>query len=409
MSALSVPNTFVAATTILSAAVNANFAAIVAWADGEVGEDNLDILTGTVEWNITTAVNALTITSSSTGGIISVTGTGVLASGNTALGITSSVAQTAGTALARLNLSHASSTIPVLRVDNSGTGLCLDVRSTTGASLPSPVMTATQLAAIPTPAAGWQAFNSTRSAPAVHDGTSWRTPLLPNSSAAKTTTYTATNLDHFLRCDATSAGFTVTIPAAAAAYKDQYLHIKKTDSTFNVVTLATGISTTLNTQNEEVTIFCDGSAWIEVRRYIPSVWTSYSPTGNNSTNVTRTGFWRRVGDTIQIRGHIAIDNTGGSGTYGFALPSGPVFDTAKLTTTTAMPMGYAILRDSSTTNRYSANVQYNDNSSVLFQALTLAAGSTHETVSVTELFPYAAAAGDSIALWFEGPISGWKS
>src|SRR5690606_23294411 len=65
-------------------------------------------------------------------------------------------------------------------------------------------------------------------------------------------------------------------------------------------------TTTINTQYEELMIYCDGSNWKIITRYIPSVWTAFTPTGSWTTNCTYTGFWKRVGDSMFIQYEINL-------------------------------------------------------------------------------------------------------
>jgi hypothetical protein len=84
----------------------------------------------------------------------------------------------------------------------------------------------------------------------------------------KTSAYTATPSDNTILCDATSAGFTIALPAASGNSGLKY-NIKKIDSSVNVVTIdADGAETIdgaltlpLSSQNESYTIQCNGSAW----------------------------------------------------------------------------------------------------------------------------------------------------
>lgn len=85
---------------------------------------------------------------------------------------------------------------------------------------------------------------------------------------SKTGAYTATATDHTILCNATSAAFTITLPASSGATRRRYV-IKKTDSSANAVTIDGNASETidgattyaLNNQYESVEIQCDGSNW----------------------------------------------------------------------------------------------------------------------------------------------------
>jgi hypothetical protein len=134
MSTLSVSNSFVASTTILSAQVNANFSAIVAWANGNIGSDNIGTLTGALAWTV--ASNALCLSGSNSGnqGVASFSQTGVLDASRSILKLTSSAAQTTGDAGIDVQFTNASSTIPVLRLTNDGSGNFITARTSAGAT-----------------------------------------------------------------------------------------------------------------------------------------------------------------------------------------------------------------------------------------------------------------------------------
>ena len=56
----------------------------------------------------------------------------------------------------------------------------------------------------------------------------------------KTTTYQILTTDHRINCDASGGGFTVTLPAIADVPDNKIFHIKKVDSSGNVVTISQG-------------------------------------------------------------------------------------------------------------------------------------------------------------------------
>lgn len=146
--------------------------------------------------------------------------------------------------------------------------------------------------------------------------------------------------DDTIKCNAASAGFTLTIPSAVVGYTGKICTIIKTDSTLNVVTLGTGLSTTLNTQGESIEIQCDGSTWQILRRNIPSVWTTavntiHAVTTNPTKGTSPTADlmnWRRVGNCMELIVEYAADGvhsgTAGSGTYLWPIPASQTLDTA---------------------------------------------------------------------------------
>lgn len=94
--------------------------------------------------------------------------------------------------------------------------------------------------------------------------------------AAKTANYTVTEADYFVPCDATSAAFTVTLPAAATS-DGQVVVVRKTDTSVNAVTIDGNASETidgdaavyLHFQYESVTLVCDATGWHIVSRRLP--------------------------------------------------------------------------------------------------------------------------------------------
>ena len=153
----------------------------------------------------------------------------------------------------------------------------------------------------------------------------------PYSRVSKTTTYTVAASDTHVDCDATGGGFTVTVPAAASGNAGQTVWIRKTDSSFNVVTLATGVSTTLNTQNESVQINSNGTDWVVVNRYVPSVTTSYTPTvGGCGTVTVNECKYTRLGSMLQVEANVTCGTVTGSA-FTFAIPSGLLMDYAQET------------------------------------------------------------------------------
>lgn len=62
---------------------------------------------------------------------------------------------------------------------------------------------------------------------------------------SETAAYTATSIDFLILCDATSAAFSVTLPAAADN-KGKLLAIKKTDASVNAVTIDGNASETID-------------------------------------------------------------------------------------------------------------------------------------------------------------------
>jgi hypothetical protein len=94
-------------------------------------------------------------------------------------------------------------------------------------------------------------------------------------------------------------------------------------------------STPVSTYKEKVTLIASGTDWIVEDRYIPSKWATDSyanlvPSGAFGT-VTQTSYiWRREGDSIRFRFGFTVGTPSGLANVYFALPSGIVIDSTKL-------------------------------------------------------------------------------
>lgn len=114
-------------TTIVSSQMDQNFDDIETWANGNIGQDNFATLTGAVNWSVSSNVFAINISNSGTEGSLTISQSGVLASGKSALKIASASNQTSGAGLVDVALSASGATIPVVKLANAGTGSGLDL------------------------------------------------------------------------------------------------------------------------------------------------------------------------------------------------------------------------------------------------------------------------------------------
>lgn len=144
---------------------------------------------------------------------------------------------------------------------------------------------------------------------------------------SKTASYVLTTNDDFVAFP--TAGVTATLPTAVGNDGKRFW-IKKTANDFNLVTLATTssqsidgvVGSNLATYNEVLEVVSDGANYQIIERRIPSFWTAYTPTYTGFGNVTTTSaFWKRDGDSIELDIKFTIDSpTGVEGRFG--LPSG---------------------------------------------------------------------------------------
>lgn len=152
------------------------------------------------------------------------------------------------------------------------------------------------------------------------------TTLITQSIVSKSAAYTATNYDETVLGDATSAGFTITLPAAASV-AGKRLRFKKIDSTTNIVlidgnaseTIDGALTFSLSYQNQELDIQSDGTNWqiisfmaaneiktVNSGQKTPTASGNWANMTTNSVVLTP-GTWRLHGRSVQSQ----------SGTAGF--------------------------------------------------------------------------------------------
>ena len=135
-------------------------------------------------------------------------------------------------------------------------------------------------------------------------------------------------------------------------------------------------------------------------------WVSYTPTGSWVSNTTYTGYWRRIGDSLEAQVKVATSGAPTSATLTVNLPSGLTIDTAKLTNSATLlnTLGQGAASDSGST--YILSTSYNSTTSVVAVYQNSTGGS--ETV-VTQAAPFTFGASDYVVLSFKVPILGWSS
>jgi hypothetical protein len=223
----------------------------------------------------------------------------------------------------------------------------------------------------------------------------------------KTADYTMVSTDHIIRADATTAGFTVTLPAAADVTGRQYV-IRKLDSTFNMVTVsaAEGIdgSTTrkLATQYETLTVYSNGTTWLIIGRYISPNATIYTPTFSVSlgTVVSPVFSWSRVGNLIYITGRFTA-GTATAAAQTFTLPTGLV--TADTSLIPAFMLTGFAGRNVASTTYFNAATGVDPSSNLVYlayQTSTIAV----TTKPTTNLL----ATGNLCSVMVTAPIEGWN-
>ena len=153
---------------------------------------------------------------------------------------------------------------------NISSSAALEIESTTKGFLP-PRMTDVERNAIVAPATGLIIYNTVSNLLEINIGTSlvpnWKSATVINPSIlTQTADYTALETDYTVLCDASTAGFTLTLPAASAATGRVYV-ISKIDNTENLLTFSPALNltkditvTNLN-YSRSFRVQSDGTVW----------------------------------------------------------------------------------------------------------------------------------------------------
>lgn len=138
-----------------------------------------------------------------------------------------------------------------------------------------------------------------------------------------------------------------------------------------------------------------------------SDWNSYTPTFTNFSVSSQKFFWRRVGDSIEIKGSLALSGAP-TGALKISIPSGMSFDTAKLegfsgSNTNYTTIGTAAINDGGAGIHLGLTIQDSSSSNTFYMAGEDGADQWNATVPITF------AATDEIKIAVKVPILGWSS
>lgn len=232
-------------------------------------------------------------------------------------------------------------------------------------------------------------------------------------------TTTLTSIDNIVFVNAGSGALTVNLPSAINLEGKIY-QVKKTDSTFSIVTIDGNssetidgdISTGLATKGESLKIISDGSNWKILDHVISSEWQAYTPTGSWNTGVTYRGMWRRVGDSIEIQVSLQITGTPNNTDLTFTNAqlfnglSGLTVNSSKLASpggnNDPATVGVGAYDDQGTANRGGLTAFWDTGASLLNIA-------GPDFSDLAQNAPITWASGDAISFKVTLPIVGWRS
>ncbi len=133
-----------------------------------------------------------------------------------------------------------------------------------------------------------------------------------------------------------------------------------------------------------------------------SGWTAYTPTGAMSTNTTYTGFYRRVGDLMEIDVLLTFAGAPTTASATVSLPTGFTINTGATVSTTQEAMGFGAAKLAGAASVVQAIYASSTTLAIVYQSSTAGARS-----AVTQAAPGTIANGDSIQVKAFVPVNEW--
>ena len=241
-------------------------------------------------------------------------------------------------------------------------------------------------------------------------------PLL--SIATKTTTYTLTSTDDVILADASGGSFTLTLPAAAGVSGKIYYIQKTAGSLTQTVTIAGTIGGFTNRKltfaDELIVLYSNGTDYDIIGRYLPKTWTSFTPTGTWSTNVSYTGKLRPLGGNL-VRFQFMVAASGAptaSTALIFTVPNSWNVDEADLLigsddfdAEVHVPVSAGAIVDKDTGNKYFLDSIYRGTSTQIYPQAQAASSTYVGTSNILNNAPITFASGDEVQFVVDLPIS----
>jgi hypothetical protein len=149
------------------------------------------------------------------------------------------------------------------------------------------------------------------------------------------------------------------------------------------------------------------SASITQARFQSTVWTSWSPTGSWTANTSYTGFYRRLGDSLEFQVLASITGTPTTAAFTFTLPNSLTIDTAKIlstvVTTQTFGVGSGICGG---TPRFFFSAY---SSTTTIAGRYVGTGATSGNLAIDQANPTTWVNGDKLFLSGIVPITGWTA
>ena len=137
-------------------------------------------------------------------------------------------------------------------------------------------------------------------------------------------------------------------------------------------------------------------------------WQSFTPTGSWTTNTTYTGQWRRVGDSIDIRGRISLSGAPNAVTLTVNIPFGLAIDTNKIASDAQRTLGLWSGTDTGVQS-YTGVIRYASTNSVGLDCQNGSLTTYVIPALVNATVPFTWGNTDLAHFSFSVPIVGWSS
>ncbi len=175
------------------------------------------------------------------------------------------------------------------------------------------------------------------------NGLKWAAPQASSVFAYRSVTTTDTVGVGDYTLDLSSTAFTSTLPTAAGntGLTFEFVHNGSDFVQYTIATVSSqliaggGFSATtfvLSTNGERLVIQSTGSAWRILNHATNTAWIAYTPTYSGAFGTVATGsfWWKRVGDSIAIRGSGTAGTVVGATVVTISFPGSLSLDTAKI-------------------------------------------------------------------------------
>ncbi len=136
-------------------------------------------------------------------------------------------------------------------------------------------------------------------------------------------------------------------------------------------------------------------------------WASFTPTLSWVSNTTSAGYWRRVGDQMEVELYLTTTGAPTSANLTLTIPNSQTIDTAKMNgQTTNFSLGVLSILDSGNTH-FQGRVGYASSTTVQMDVTKVDATYAAVADPITQAVPMTWANGDRLHATFSVPISGW--